>query len=333
MDSSKLPPAARIKMEEALASMRQRSDSLVPSFEQSTISKMLGVNNNAEYPTAAELWGPNINTVYHTIATPQNLKKPKILGDDKRLSVPFSTDVLLDGSDNPKGTVPLLKENVVPEPAEKTRRYTISEKRSRTVSENVAGIRSRKRAMTGGHVDINRPLYRDDIFFTASLTRLPQYTSQSSIAYNLSVTRPPTKNDIDEEKKRRCRICPESVRRPLANMLDFSLLKSPSFLILAGSGFLTMVGLFIPFIYMTQRAVTAGIDKETAVWLISAVGIANTIGRVISGLFSSLPSVNVLLVYNVAISISGISTMLSGLSLSFEYQIFYAVVYGLSICK
>jgi len=113
--------------------------------------------------------------------------------------------------------------------------------------------------------------------------------------------------------------------------LDLSLLQSPSFLILAISGGLTMMGFYVPFMYMKERATLNGMDSELAVWLISAIGIANTIGRVVSGLFSSLPSVNVLLVNNIAISIGGIATILSDLSSSVEYQFFYATVFGLSI--
>lgn len=44
----------------------------------------------------------------------------------------------------------------------------------------------------------NRPLYRDDIFFSGSLARIPQYQSQTSLGYHMSVTRIPTKQDVEE---------------------------------------------------------------------------------------------------------------------------------------
>ena len=67
--------------------------------------------------------------------------------------------------------------------------------------------------------------------------RVPQYQSQSSIAYHMSVTHLPTKQDIEEEAEQsKCNIFPEAVRRTLATMLDVSLLKSPSFMLLAFSG-------------------------------------------------------------------------------------------------
>lgn len=66
----------------------------------------------------------------------------------------------------------------------------------------------------------------------------------------MSVTRLPTATDVAEEESGSCYICPESVRRILTTMLDLSLLKSPSFLILAISGGLTMMGFYTPFMYV-----------------------------------------------------------------------------------
>jgi len=67
----------------------------------------------------------------------------------------------------------------------------------------------------------------------------------------MSVTRLPTYNDILEEKKKKFTILPEAVRRTLATMLDLSLLKSVTFIILAISGFFTAMGMFTPFMYIT----------------------------------------------------------------------------------
>lgn len=310
MDASKLNPKTVSKIEKAMENLKSKSTTSL-NAHQSTIPRLLGVNNNADYPTAAEVWKNDDKKVYHTINDPHQQKISQ-----KRPSIPFikvedsaGTAPLIEGEDNIK---PIIMTN---------RRHTLTEKRSRTTSENVTSS------------DVNRPMYRDDIFFGASLTRLPQYTSQTSLSYNLSVIRPPTKAEVEEEGKKECKICPESIRRPLATMLDLSLLKSPAFLILAISGGLTMMGFYVPFMYMKDRAILNGMNADRAVWLISTIGIANTIGRVVSGLFSSLPSVNVLLVNNVALTIGGVATILSGLSTTDEYQFTYAVVFGLSICK
>lgn len=293
--------------------MEKAVESLKAHENQYTIPRMLRVNNNSNYPTAAEVWSES-NSVYHTIGTPQQPRIALLIGKDKRPSVPT-----VASDDIPKGTTPLL--------SEREDWNTGTENRQRLWSE---GAHSRSQKST---TEINRPLYRDDIFFGASLTRLPKFSSQSSMVYNLAVTRIPTQKDVEEEKQSKCTLCPEAFRRTLATMLDFSLLKSPTFLIMAISGAFTMMGFYVPFMYITDRAVINGMSPDRAVWLISTIGIANTVGRVLSGILSSLPGVNVLLVNNTALTIGGISTILSGMSASDNFQFSYAVTFGMAIGK
>ncbi|KAG8232878.1 hypothetical protein J437_LFUL004747 [Ladona fulva] len=201
-----------------------------------------------------------------------------------------------------------------------------------------------------------RPFDRTDIFFSASLMRLPQYTSQSSLGYHASVTKLPTKEedayiddgplsgkfkqipteDYVEEKEKRgnfCSLlCSAPALRTLSTMLDVSLLYSPTFIMLAVSGFLTMMGFFVPFMFLSERAISLGMDGGLAVWLISAIGITNTIGRVVCGMVSSLyPKANAVLLNNGALTIAGISTMAVPISVSTEYQFFYSSLFGLTI--
>lgn len=55
-------------------------------------------------------------------------------------------------------------------------------------------------------------------------------------------------------------------------MLDFSLLKLPTFNLISVLGFLVMLGYFIPFAFMNVRAEIAGIDSGKAALLISILG-------------------------------------------------------------
>jgi hypothetical protein len=61
----------------------------------------------------------------------------------------------------------------------------------------------------------------------------------------------PSKKDVQEEVNQECRLCPEAVRRTVTTMLDMSLLRSPTFLLLSVSGFITMMGFYVPFMYLT----------------------------------------------------------------------------------
>ncbi|XP_076392612.1 monocarboxylate transporter 12 isoform X2 [Megachile rotundata] len=305
-------------------------------------SGFFGTNNNTEYPTAAELLGSNPNIVnaskslhsLHKVHVELTTLERKLSSSEKRLSAPIYPDIdvtmdekiaeennLLGGDvERLNGKVPTI------------RRHTISGRRLRADSDC-----SQKSLKVGNKrnpfsKDPQRPFYRDDIFYGGSLNRLPHYRSQqSSVGYHMSVTRLPTATDVAEEESGSCYICPESVRRILTTMLDLSLLKSPSFLILAISGGLTMMGFYTPFMYVPDRAIRAGVEPSTAMFLVSVIGIGNTVGRVVCGLASSLPGVNALVVNNIFISAGGLLTIISGLSLTQGFQFFYAAGFGISI--
>lgn len=116
-------------------------------------------------------------------------------------------------------------------------------------------------------------------------------------------------------------------------MLDMSLLKSPSFMLLATSGFLTMMGFFVPFLYMKDRATVNGMEVGIAAFTISAIGISNTVARIVCGLLSSFKGINALYLNNVAITIGGLATIFSGYAYTASYQFAYAAIFGVAIGK
>ncbi|XP_029177421.1 monocarboxylate transporter 7 isoform X5 [Nylanderia fulva] len=309
-------------------------------------SGFFGTNNNTEYPTAAELFRSNPNIVnaskslhsLHKVHVETQTLERKVSTSEKRLSAPIYPDLdvvnneekiaeennLLSGDlERLNGKVPTVTSIY------KIRRHSVSARRIRTDSEcSQKSLRMGKR----NPKDPQRPFYRDDIFYGGSLNRLSHYRSQqSSVGYHMSVTRLPTATDVAEEESGNCYLCPESVRRILTTMLDLSLLKSPTFIILAISGGLTMMGFYTPFMYVPDRAIKANIDASKAMFLVSVIGIGNTIGRIVCGLASSLPGVNALVVNNTFISVGGLVTIFSGISLTEGYQFFYAASFGLSI--
>lgn len=268
----------------------------------------VGVANNTRYPTAEEVFrGSNSHLSRRSSATASTLKnhgsKPIHF-----IAVPVAEkDEQEDSNGNNDNVEPLLPESV----------------------KVVKDVKSRR-----SNVDlVARPLYRDDIFFDGSLARLPQYTSRTSLGYHLHVTHVPTQEDTHEESSGKCRVCPEAVRRALATMLDVSLFKSPTFIILTISGFFTMLGFFVPYMYVKQRAEFNGVGKASSVMLVSAIGVSNIIGRIACGLVSSMPKVSPLWLNNIALSAGGIATMMSGLCYDDFYQFGYCIIFGLSIGK
>jgi hypothetical protein len=90
----------------------------------------------------------------------------------------------------------------------------------------------------------------------------------------------------------------------------------------------------LKILFFPDRAVAAGgMERTLAVWVVSAIGITNTIGRIVCGAVTNLPGVNALFINNIALTMGGIATIFSGLSLSLGYQFTYAIIFGISIGK
>ena len=61
-----------------------------------------------------------------------------------------------------------------------------------------------------------------------------------------------------------------------------------------------------PFFFQDRAVNELGIGKEDAKYLLSIVGIANTIGRVVLGFIADRPWVNRLYLYNTSLAICGL---------------------------
>lgn len=80
------------------------------------------------------------------------------------------------------------------------------------------------------------------------------------------------------------------------------------------------------------RIIDGGLDPGLGKWLISTIGVSNTVGRALCGVASSLPNVSAMLVNNVMLTVGGVATILSGLYMTVAYQFTYAIVFGFSVC-
>lgn len=87
----------------------------------------------------------------------------------------------------------------------------------------------------------------------------------------------------------------------------------------------------MPYVYLAAQAEALEISKVHASYLISAIGAANTVGRIILGYVSDKPWVNRLHVYNMCLTICGIATALSALCTGFWGLAIYASVFGFTI--
>ncbi|KAG0716397.1 Monocarboxylate transporter 14 [Chionoecetes opilio] len=179
-----------------------------------------------------------------------------------------------------------------------------------------------------------RPFYRDDIFYSGSMRRLPTYRSSESVEkYHQSVTQLPTMMEIVEEEEQRghCKCCPMALTNILARMFDFSLLSSPTFIVLGMAGFMSLMALFVPFMFLPGYAELQGIGKNSIATLLSTIGITNTIGRILCGWVSDHPKVDALYVNNFSLMLGGGATMLLPLVSDESLLLAYSVAFGFAV--
>lgn len=202
------------------------------SVPNSSHNTWIGASSNTRYPTAAEVFrGSGANLDRRTSITPSatptvttattQLNAGNIHHTTKKLEQLSKAQQKRSGNATPTEEVApqpafnLHKElNTVGEDDENesealidqdgskpqltARRHTVSGRRPNIPTNGVA---KKERTRNTAHQHFgssNRPLYRDDIFFSGSLVRIPGYQSQTSLQYHMTVTRMPTQNDVDE---------------------------------------------------------------------------------------------------------------------------------------
>lgn len=135
-------------------------------------------------------------------------------------------------------------------------------------------------------------------------------------------------------------------------MMDMSLLKDPVFVLIGISNLFGMAGLYVPFIYLVDCAkadvsnifllkiinfcnknVFKGIESASASFLLSIIGITNTVGRIGCGYFADFPQVNALLVNNICLVISTIAVSLTPFCHSYSTYIIMSIFFGFAVCK
>ncbi|CAC5388566.1 Monocarboxylate transporter 13,Monocarboxylate transporter 14,Monocarboxylate transporter 3 [Mytilus coruscus] len=182
-------------------------------------------------------------------------------------------------------------------------------------------------------LDFARPMYKKDIFYRGSIDRIPQFRSQPNVhSYVTSITSIP---GIDEPEKPsvwdKCTCLPKTVTDILKEMLDFSLMLKISFFMLFIGNVFACTGYFIPFSYIVDRAVQMGISSSNAAFLLSIMGITNTIGRVLCGFLADLSFVNPLILNNAMLVLSAAILFLEPLCTTYAMLVGFSVIYGLCI--
>jgi len=170
--------------------------------------------------------------------------------------------------------------------------------------------------------DLASPLYRKNIFYSGSVQNISQ-TNVSRIdskadmqSYIASITTIPGEMDLVDSPSgssrcmaRTCFCLPGPVRDVLSEMVDLSLLRNPIFIFICLGNFAAYLGFYCPFAFLLDVAVSKGIDKSKGAFLISIIGIANIIWRVLTGKLADSGLVSSLVIIWVSITVCGVSTV------------------------
>lgn len=103
------------------------------------------------------------------------------------------------------------------------------------------------------------------------------------------------------------------------SMMNFDLFHDPIFVIFTLSNFCTSIGFNVPYVYLPVHAENLKMSKTDASYLISIIGIANTVGRIILGYIADKPWVNRLMVYNACLTGCGIGENLVARFMNIAY--------------
>jgi len=174
---------------------------------------------------------------------------------------------------------------------------------------------------------------RKDIFYSGSLLNIPEYKKDPE-RYRRSMLdckeEVLSTSDMENQSTICCFKASPKQSKILHQMLDFSLFKDPIFMMYATSNFFTSIGFNVPYVYTVDRAVLWGMDGEQAAFLLSVIGIANTIARLILGWLSDRSWINRLYLYNSCLVICGISMALSPFCTTYNTQAVYCALFGIT---
>lgn len=182
---------------------------------------------------------------------------------------------------------------------------------------------------------ISGPMYRKDVFYSGSLMNLPEYNSNPHLYASTVISHQQEEEEEEGEvrplKRRWLHYfrCPKEMEDAFVEMMDFGLMKDMIFLMFGFSNFFTNIGFNVPFVYTKDRAVGMNIaNEDRASFLLSVIGITNTIGRVILGYLSDRSWVNRLWLYNASLTLCGFATAFSSLCFDYTLMAFYAATFG-----
>lgn len=168
---------------------------------------------------------------------------------------------------------------------------------------------------------------RRDIFVSGSILHIPD---QAHIRSALSISK--SQYSVASRAERvLCACVPESARDTLLQMLDFTILKNKAYVMILVGNIFAMLGFYVPFVFIPEKAMSVGIDGGRAALLLSIIGITNTVGRVLTGVLANMNKIDSLVINNVAMLLCGVATFVCPFCNDFVLLCIVSAVFGLSV--
>ncbi|KAK3609610.1 hypothetical protein CHS0354_038611 [Potamilus streckersoni] len=181
--------------------------------------------------------------------------------------------------------------------------------------------------------DCLQPMCRKDIFYSGSVINIPEYKSHTNMtSYTASITAIPSaiKGESECRLWNYCPCLPKPIKHILQQMLDVSLLTNLGFILICLGNIIAMLGFYVPYVYLVDKATLQGIDKHRAAFLLSVIGITSTFGRVVSGIMADCIRDGSLVINNISMVFAGAAVLLTPFCVNYESLCVVATVYGLS---
>lgn len=171
---------------------------------------------------------------------------------------------------------------------------------------------------------------RREVFVSGSVLHIPDHNAaQAHLRSALSVK---SYTSVTSRAERvLCSCLPETARDTLLQMLDFSILKDKAYVMILVGNILAMLGFYVPFVYIPEHATNAGVDASRAAFLLSIIGITNTVGRVLTGILANLNKIDSLVINNVAMLVCGVATFVCPFCDDYYLLCVMAAVFGLCV--
>lgn len=200
--------------------------------------------------------------------------------------------------------------------------HQIQSATSQTLSCGTTSSRRSSIRLRSGH------LARKDVFYSGSMRNMPACVSDLYL-YEEEVEAKVEQQKPTMPEKFKNWLCPPVMQEAFIEMMNFQLMRDVVFLMFGFSNFFTNIGFNVPFVYTKDRAVGLRLAGEDyASYLLSVIGIANTIGRVILGYLSDRSCINRLWLYNGSLTLCGLATAFSSFCVNYELMVLYAAVFG-----